>query len=204
MSPPNYDASGYVRAAKLQDLSQLAEVLVSSFYPPLGWKRWLYPVLQFSIHEDIKQRIQSRPKHYQCLIAIAPSKNYKPEAVAGTVELSCKRYSLWEFSQPQQIYLSNLAVREQYRRQGFARLLLQAAEQQTLEWGFRELYLHVMVDNHHARQLYQKMGYRIQRVETTVLSLLNVQPQRLLLRKVLVPHSQPHTTSPLFPQASSG
>lgn len=182
--------SGYVRPAKIRDLQQLTDVLASSFYPPEGWKHWLYPVFHFGIYEDLKQRLHSRPRHYQCWVAVAPSPSHRSDAVAGTLEMACRRYNLWAFNQPPQIYLSNLAVRQQYRRQGLACLLLQAAERQALDWGFRELYLHVMVDNYQARRLYHKMGYRVQQIETTVLSLFNLQPQRLLLRKVLSPTAQ--------------
>ena len=76
-----------------------------------------------------------------------------------------------------------------YRRQGVARQLLKTAEQLSLDWGFRELYLHVMADNNRARLLYQNMGYQVHRIEPSLLSLLNLQPSRLLLKKLLTPGS---------------
>ena len=192
-----------IRSAKVKDLQQLAEVLTSSFYPPLGWRRWVYPILRFGIYEDLKQRLQTTQQHYRCLAAITPDAANYLDQVVGTVEISCRRYGVLTFHQPQQVYLSNLAVRQDCRRRGVARRLLAASEQQALDWGFRELYLHVMANNKSARQLYQHMGYQVQQAETTVLSLLNAQPQRLLLKKELSPrasssrlHSMPSQTLP--------
>lgn len=169
----------------MTDLHQVADVLASSFYPPLGWQRWLYPVFRFSIYEDLKQRLQGSQPHYQCLTAIAPDHKGCRNIVAGTVEISHRQPGLWAFTRPRQVYLSNLAVRASCRRQGVARKLLHAAEQLSLDWGFRELYLHVMADNARARLLYQSMGYQLYQVEPTLFSLLNLQPARLLLKKVL-------------------
>lgn len=176
-----------VRPAGMTDLQQVADVLASSFYPPLGWQRWLYPLFRFSIYEDLKQRLQGEHRHYQCLTAIAPVRNTHKTVVVGTVEISCRQPSLWMLNRPHQVYLSNLAVQEGCRRQGVARKLLEAAEQLSLEWGFRELYLHVMANNIRARLLYENMGYQLQQVEPTLFSLLNLQPSRLLLKKVLSP-----------------
>ena len=179
--------SCHVRPARLADLPQVTEVLAASFYPPLGWQRWLYPLFRLSIHEDLKQRLQANYKHYQCLTAIAP--NHQDNRVVGTVEIACRQPELWRFNRPRQVYLSNLAVQAGYRRQGVARQLLKTAEQLSLDWGFRELYLHVMADNNRARLLYQNMGYQVHRIEPSLLSLLNLQPSRLLLKKLLTPGS---------------
>jgi ribosomal protein S18 acetylase RimI-like enzyme len=176
-----------VRPAGITDLPDLAEVLASSFYPPLGWQRWLYPIFRFSIHEDLKQRLQGGHQHYRCLTAIALDQHTQQQIVIGTVEVTRRHPHLWSFGRPRQIYLSNLAVQAACRRRGVARKLLEAAEQLAAEWGFRELYLHVMADNARARLLYKTMGYQLCQIEPTVFSLFNLQPSRLLLKKVLGP-----------------
>lgn len=188
-SPSLFSAACYhVRSAEIRDLSQLSDVLTNSFYPPSGWRRWCYPLLRLGIYEDLKQRLQNTQRHYRCLTAIATHPAHQ-EVLVGTVEMSCRRYSLWTFNQPPQIYLSNLAVREDCRRRGVARRLLEAAEKQALTWGFRAIYLHVMADNMQARLLYQQAGYRVQRVDTTPWALILPQPQRLLLKKVISPQA---------------
>lgn len=179
--------SFYVRPAVLTDLQDVATVLASSFYPPLGWQRWLYPLFRFSLHEDLKQRLQGGHPHYRCLTAIAPDRVTRQPTIIGTVEVAYRQPQLWAFNRLPWVYLSNLAVCPGYRRQGVARHLLQAAEQLTLDWGFGELSLHVMADNSQARQLYQGMGYQLHRIEPTLLSVFNCQPSRLLLRKAVSP-----------------
>lgn len=191
-----------IRPAQFDDLQALADVLARSFYPPLGWKRWLYPVMRFSIYEDLKQRLQGAQRYYTCLAAIECSSPLKVNSVVGTVEMSCRRYSWRAFSQPQQVYLSNLAVCEGYRRRGVARELLKTAEAQALDWGFRAIYLHVMADNHRARHLYEQMGYQVQQVETNLFSLVNMQPQRLLLKKTLTASQNLGSVSSKSPQRS--
>lgn len=175
----------------MQDLREVSDVLTSSFYPPLGWQRWLHPILRFSIYEDLKQRLHSGHQYYRCLIAIAPDRYTQKPMVVGTVEIAHRPPSLWAFDRTQQVYLSNLAVRASARRQGVARQLLQAAETLTLDWGFRALSLHVMTDNTRAKLLYQNMGYQLQREEPTLWSVLNLQPSRLLLKKALPAPSSP-------------
>lgn len=182
--------SCHVRPAVLADLHEVADVLASSFYPPLGWQRWLYPIFRFSIYEDLKQRLHGGHQHYRCLAAIAPDRYSRQPTVVGTVEVAYRQPGLWSFNRPRQVYLSNLAVREGCRRQGVARRLLRTAEKLSLDWGFQELSLHVMTDNTRARQLYQTMGYQLQQAEPTLFSLLNLQPSRLLLKKVLSPQTQ--------------
>lgn len=186
----------YVRPAAAQDLHQLAEVLTSSFYPPLGWWRWLYPALRFGIYEDLKQRLQGGATHYTCLAAIADKTDSAEEWVVGTVEISCRHRNPWLMTSRKHLYLSNLAVRANCRRQGIARQLLQGCEQRARQWGFHEIYLHVMEDNARARHLYQSMGYHVHRVEITLWSLLVPRPRRLLLRKV-IPQAAPSPKSPV-------
>lgn len=189
VSPDIDSSSCVVRPAAIADLQQVADVLASSFYPPSGWQQWFYPLFRFSIYEDLKQRSQGGQKHYQCLAAIAPERKSRRNVVIGTVEMSYRQQGLWAFNRSRQVYLSNLAVREGCRRRGVARRLLENAEQLSLAWGFREMYLHVMADNARARRLYQTMGYQLQKVEPTLFSLLSLQPPRLLLKKVLSPQT---------------
>ncbi|MEM6591364.1 MAG: GNAT family N-acetyltransferase, partial [Cyanobacteria bacterium P01_C01_bin.73] len=48
--------------------------------------------------------------------------------IVGTVEISCRPNSLWLLNQPRYLYLSNLTVDTQFRRQGAAQQLLNACE----------------------------------------------------------------------------
>ncbi|NJK28270.1 MAG: GNAT family N-acetyltransferase [Coleofasciculaceae cyanobacterium SM2_3_26] len=95
--------------------------------------------------------------------------------------------NLWLGDRGASLYLSNLAVKAEYRRQGIALQLLDACEQIALGWGFDKLYLHVLENNQRARQLYAKAGFRPQRQRDCLLLQWLVQPKRLLLQKSLTP-----------------
>lgn len=182
-----------VRAARLEDLAQLTEVLASSFYASTGWLGWLYPVLKLGISEDLRQRLRSHNPHYVCLAAIRQilpprmaALTYS-DCVTGTVELSQRQAFPWQPMKPKHLYLSNLAVHPEFRRQGVAQQLLKTSERVALDWGFQDLYLHVMEDNLPARHLYHKAGFCL--MPTPEISLPWWRPsRRLLMHKPLTLH----------------
>lgn len=194
-----------VRTVRQADLAILADVLASSFHSQEGWMRWLYPVLKAGIYEDLRNRLHTRGAHYACLVAVKPTLQGQanPELVGranpaalnllagrtdlivGTVEISLKTPPLFQPWSTKYLYLSNLAVNVDYRRRGIAQQLLQRCERIALDWGFHDLYLHVLENNHQARRLYRKSGYRLQRIEVNPLTLLLGQPRQLFLHKRL-------------------
>jgi ribosomal protein S18 acetylase RimI-like enzyme len=108
----------------------------------------------------------------------------------GTVELTVRASQLWHTRQSTgYLYLSNLAVQAEYRRHGVAQQLLQACEQIALDWGFENIYLHVLENNPSARRLYRKAGYQLHEVEAGIGTWLLGQPKQLFLRKILVNRS---------------
>jgi ribosomal protein S18 acetylase RimI-like enzyme len=171
-----------VRAARQQDLVNLAEVLASSFHPRQGVTGWAYPLLRVGIYKDLRSHLNTRSQHQVYLVAVQQTSH---ENLVGTVELSRRAAGFWQPDRPTALYLSNLAVLSDYRRQGIAQQLLAACEQIALDWGFQELYLHVLENNHSARQLYRKAGYRVQSAELSLLQWLMRQPRQLLLSKRL-------------------
>lgn len=186
-----------IRAAQLDDIAPLTELLASSFYDRTGWTSWLYPIIRLGIQEDLKQRLKTDKPHYACLTAwvapmcsasaaIAPSSH-----VAGTVEVSLRQSWPWQGLSPKYAYLSNLAVAETYRRRGIAAKLLDASEALARSWQLTDLYLHVMEDNFTARRLYRRFGFELYHAEDTTATWLGLQPRRLLLHKPLGP-AQPN------------
>lgn len=189
----------FVRAARQQDLTPLAEVLTSSFHPANTTMSWLYPLLRQGIYEDMRMRLKSMQAHYACLVAV---KRMSPQeavfasraaassqlAVAGsdhlvgTVEISLKTGSPF-LRRPPYLYLSNLAVLEDYRQQGVAQQLLRVCERVALDWGYQDLYLHVLENNARARRLYSKAGYQVERIETSLTSLLFGRSRQMFLHK---------------------
>jgi ribosomal protein S18 acetylase RimI-like enzyme len=187
-----------IRDVQQQDLASLAEVLAQSFHSQEGLLGIFYPLLRMGIYEDLRSRLRNKTQRYACLVAVqvqpqTTTQLYQLAAVGvgdrpiGTVELTVRTSQIW---QPQlgkgYLYLSNLAVQVDCRKHGVAQRLLQACEEKALEWGFENIYLHVLENNYSARRLYRKAGYELHEVEAGLGTWLLGQPKQLFLRKVLV------------------
>lgn len=57
-------------------------------------------------------------------------------------------------------YVSNVAVRESFRRKGIAKRLIWKAEALAKSWGCRAVGLHCELNNLGATKLYKDQGYR--------------------------------------------
>lgn len=174
-----------IRTAQEQDLTSLAEILTDSFHSCQGILRWVYPMVRLGIYEDLRNRIRSNSPHYTCLVAATSVSGIDgtKDRIVGTVEIALRSFSPWRSHSLQYPYVSNLAVRKSCRRQGVAEELLKACDRKSLEWGFPDLYLHVLENNHQARQLYLKTGYQLHRVEPSYGAWFLRHPRRLFLHK---------------------
>jgi ribosomal protein S18 acetylase RimI-like enzyme len=101
-------------------------------------------------------------------------------SIIGTVEIALRNGFICE-----SLYISNLAVSYDYRRQGVARHLLLKCEQIAVEWGHQSLSLHVLEDNHPAKNLYLSLGYQLLETEISWQNWLFKSPKRLFLQKKL-------------------
>lgn len=190
-----------IRAAQPGDLAGLAEILADSFHSQDGILGWAYPLLRLGIHEDLRNRLRSTLPHHICLVAFDRSVRAATETcpygagdeVAGTVEMMLRSTSPWASDGNASAksvgsrypYLSNLAVRPSHRRRGVAGQLLLSCERVALSWGFQDLYLHVLENNHQARQLYFKLGYRLYQVDSSWGAWLLGRSRQLFLHKHL-------------------
>ena len=175
-----------IRQANTTDVSELAEIVVSSFYDYSGILSWLNPLLQLTVSEDLRYRLRSNLPLYQCLVATldraAPANADRHQSpIAGTVEISL-RTSFWS-PRPQYPYISNLAVKNIYRRRGIARQLLDRCEQVAQSWGYDGIQLHVLDRNNSAKHLYLDSGYKIIHQEPHWNGFFEPNCFRLLLRK---------------------
>ncbi|XP_048325667.2 GCN5-related N-acetyltransferase 4, chloroplastic [Ziziphus jujuba] len=57
-------------------------------------------------------------------------------------------------------YISNVAVRERFRRKGIAKRLIAKAEAQAWSWGCRAIALHCDLNNPGATKLYKSLGFK--------------------------------------------
>jgi len=200
-----------IRTARQSDLTGLTEILADSFHPRNGIWNWFYPLFRLGIYEDLRNRLRSAPENYICLVALEPVSGgtnqgnsdriysqpsefeHADDSVVGTVEMAL-RPSSWQPWGSQYPYISNLAVYKSCRRRGAALQLLRYCERIALEWGFEDIYLHVLENNHQARQLYLKAGYELHKVDPSWSDLLFMRPRRLFLHKHLTPKLQNHTS----------
>ncbi len=186
-----------IRAAQSVDLTALAEILADGFHSQDGIFGWTYPLLRLGIYEDLRNRLRSASPHYICLVAVDPAATGTSQGddLAGTVEIAVRSTDLWQCDgnasaknvHSRYPYLSNLAVRPIHRRRGVAQQLLLKCERVALSWGFQDLYLHVLENNHQARQLYFKLGYRLHQVDSSWSAWLLGRPRQLFLHKRLSP-----------------
>jgi ribosomal protein S18 acetylase RimI-like enzyme len=154
-----------IRVATSADLYSIAQIIAESFHSRKGLWGWAFPLFRLGIYEDLKYRLASRIPHQLCLVAIDKSIS-GTNKVLGTVELSVRFSDSWANFHRSFPYLSNLAVDPKYRRYGLASSLLTSCEQVSQDWGFHDLYLHVLENNHQARKLYFKLGYRVHKIES--------------------------------------
>ncbi|MBW4610753.1 MAG: GNAT family N-acetyltransferase [Hassallia sp. WJT32-NPBG1] len=175
-----------IRAATPADLTNVAEIITESFHSPNGMWGWAFPLLRLGIYEDLRHRLASPAPHHICLVAVDTTAT--TDNLVGTVELGVRFGDSWTQVGKSFPYLSNLAVHPKYRRLGAASELLKACEKVALSWGFKELYLHVLENNHQARQLYFKSGYQVHQVESYWNTFFWGRSRQLFLHKYL-PHS---------------
>lgn len=138
-----------VRFAKPNDLQEVVNLRVDVFYPELRKIR----SFNHKILDKLKQR---RERGAQCLV-VEDSGD-----IVGTIEFSPSDFegtSMEHVGYDRKLYLMDLAVRPDLRRQGVATALLKEVEAYALENDYRDIYLHVEVGNESARNLYIRNGF---------------------------------------------
>ncbi len=169
-----------IRSAQVQDVSQIANLLLDGFELVPPELRWFSGVVSAGLQTDIRARMV-RAVFCQVFVAVDPM-----GTVRGTVEVQIQPPSFWRGGAGGSGYLSNLTVDAGYRRSGLATALIKACEEQVITWGKEHLYLHVMGNNASARRLYLRSGYRIQSRTEEINLFSGDLKQRLLLHRPLV------------------
>lgn len=176
------------RVATPADFTGVTQIIAESFHSQKGLWGWAFPLLRLGIYEDLRHRLASPSPHHVCLVAVDTTTG-GANNVVGTVELGVRFSDSWTNVSRSFPYLSNLAVHPKYRRHGVATGLLISCEQVCQEWGFKDLYLHVLENNHQARQLYFKLGYRVHKVESHWNLFLLSRSRQIFLHKHLSANS---------------
>jgi GNAT superfamily N-acetyltransferase len=164
-----------IRFANVQDIPAIAQVLTQSFYP----HSWLRPLWQWGINLDLRLRLVEPSPRYACLVAVV-----NHQAIAS-VEICTRSIAIRPWHHLTYPYVFNLAVHPQWRRQGIAKQLLAATEPIARQWGFSQMFIHVLAKNHSALQLYFQFNYELFRQDSSWLGRLCFSSNRLLLYKNL-------------------
>lgn len=172
-----------VRPACKDDLNDVSQIITESFHSPTGFWGWTLPLLRLGVYEDLRHRLATAAPHHLCLVAVDTTTD--SNCLAGTVELGVRYSDAWAQRAKSFVYLSNLAVHPNYRRRGVASNLLAQCEKTASGWGFQDIYLHVLENNHTARQLYFKFGYRVHKVESSWNLFFFKSARQILLHKHL-------------------
>jgi ribosomal protein S18 acetylase RimI-like enzyme len=180
-----------IRPVREDEIHRVADIITRSFHFDRGWMAWFTPLFRLGIAEDLRNRLRTRvptssynkPPQQVCSIALYIDREQCH--VAGTVEVGVRTTERYRQNQHRYVYLSNLAVSRDFRRRGLAQELIRSCEQQTIDWGYTELHLHVMGDNERGRKLYQKLGYETVSSEFVWSIIPWHRPERLFLRKQL-------------------
>ncbi len=201
-SSRSIDSPFFIRTFRQQDLTSLSEILASSFHSKEGSMGWLYPLLRQGIHEDLRMRLRAQTPRYACLVAVRRMSSQEAifeartlnspladaaesDRLVGTVEIAVRNSPSLLYRRSPYPYLSNLAVLKDYRQQGVAQQLLKMCERIALDWGFHDITLHVLENNHRARRLYEKAGYQMKQAEHSLTSVVFGRSRQLLLQKSL-------------------
>jgi len=182
-----------IRAAQKEDLHDLANIIADSFHSHKGLLSWFHSLSRIGIYEDLRNRLYSSGSHYVCFVAMALSSvagcleraHASSDLLLGTVEMTLRDPYPLDLERSRYPYLSNLAVRDEYRGQGIAQQLLTACEQTAITWGFEDLYLHVLENNQRAKRVYFKLGYQLCQFDPGWGFYLLGRPRRMLLHKTL-------------------
>lgn len=99
-------------------------------------------------------------RQWICLVA----EEYSTGKLIGCVTISMRQVESllpppFPSNAPRRLYLSNMAVVQEFRRQGVARTLLQESERLARRWNAEDLWLHVEEGNHVAEELYVACGF---------------------------------------------
>jgi len=160
-----------IRGAEMNDISAIAQVLTHSFYPP----SWFRPLWQWGITLELRLRLAEPSPRYACLVAVVHQR------VIASVEICTRSIPMRPWRHLVYPYVFNLAVHPQWRRQGIGKQLLAATEPIAKQWGFSQMFIHVLAKNHSACQLYFQANYELFRRDHR----LWCGSSRLLLRKNL-------------------
>ncbi|XP_027346263.1 uncharacterized protein LOC113858046 [Abrus precatorius] len=171
---PTVSPEVIVREAKLEDYWGVAETHCNCFFPeysfPLDFALRIDRLVVAMLAAMLAGFFRPRDCRRICLVAAIGSSidgkfNLNKGYVAGILTVDnvadfLPRKGPRRHRRTGIAYISNVAVRENFRRKGIAKQLIAKAESQARNWGCRAIALHCDLDNPMATMLYQGQGYK--------------------------------------------
>jgi ribosomal protein S18 acetylase RimI-like enzyme len=151
-----------IRQASIDDFNRIASLRSEVFYPEL--------VSVGSFRARVVEKLQLRREEGSICLVVENQQNdifprlnsIQQTKLLGTVEFSDADFrgtSLETLGHERKLYIMDLAVSAEARRMGIASKLLAFIDNYARKNNYREMYLHVDVENEVARRLYRKFGY---------------------------------------------
>jgi ribosomal protein S18 acetylase RimI-like enzyme len=181
--PTNAISTLQVRQLQHADITEAAGVISDSFQIGAAFGGWLQPLFKMGICEDFRSRLHlSEPERAVCFVAAV---DVPAKVVVGVIEISARSMLYNPAPAKRYAYISNLAVDSDHRRLGIGAKLIRQCESIAKEWGFTDIYLHVMASNQDGQQLYLKLGFEVLSSDWTWQLFPWRKAERLFLRKRL-------------------
>eukprot|EP00566_Odontella_aurita_P019732 CAMPEP_0113594608 /NCGR_PEP_ID=MMETSP0015_2-20120614/39177_1 /TAXON_ID=2838 /ORGANISM="Odontella" /LENGTH=305 /DNA_ID=CAMNT_0000501635 /DNA_START=266 /DNA_END=1181 /DNA_ORIENTATION=+ /assembly_acc=CAM_ASM_000160 len=172
----------YVRSARFKDLNAVANIFVDSFYDPKSMLKHYYRMLEL---DRIQNNFPYDSEWHEYYVACSS----EDDSVIAFVDVDARKLPPhWGMSAPPRPYLSDLAVRDDWRRRGVATQMVVHCEDKARAMGYNRLFLRVEGDNDAALSMYARMGYKVQEhpyfgVKDTTTLLLGMLPEKSRLEE---------------------
>lgn len=198
-----------VRVAQASELYTVADIRCEAFY---GSPKdpYYYPVRRREIYMAMRDRVDAGNR---CLVVVdkTPDEKWLPfcaadgSLVVGSLDASLhaggsgrrcrfppppRREERVEGDDLRRIYISSMAVREEWQNRGLAQRLLTMVDEIASQQGISEVFLHVDWENAPAVHLYQKCGFECPQPNESALRVPNwlsflAKREHTLMRKLL-------------------
>ncbi|XP_057974079.1 GCN5-related N-acetyltransferase 10, chloroplastic [Malania oleifera] len=154
---------------KMHEMRRAAQVQAEAFHVPLPlFNHLFFHFFQAEVLSGLLYKLRnSPPNRYACLVAVSSIDECCDESrqnIVGVVDATILRdEAVLHHVQgaDEYVYLSGIAVRNNYRRQKVGTVLLKACEALSFVWGFEFLALRAYEDDWGARTLYANAGYKV-------------------------------------------
>ncbi|XP_073059626.1 GCN5-related N-acetyltransferase 10, chloroplastic [Primulina eburnea] len=150
-----------------EEMKNVAKVQAEAFHEPVFlFDDLFFDFFKAEVFSGLLYKLRySPPDRYACLVAEPETDTFDTtREVVGVVDVTVLREDsvLQHISGAEEyLYVSGIAVLNQFRRQKVATTLLKACTTLSAIWGFKYLVLRAYEDDYGAQGLYLSAGYRV-------------------------------------------